>query len=82
MTNTATYQPEATDQTKRLAALHGAKRFGTEAIHLTGIVSDDGQTVAVHEVVGCHPKWHEVNVLGDAIVVHVSADGTVTERDD
>lgn len=79
---TLTLQPEATEQTKRLAALYGAKRFATEAIVVNPCVSDDGQVVAVYEVAErkttdwCPEGW---DVFGRCVTVHVAEDGTITE---
>lgn len=71
------YAPQPTEQTLRLAALAGARHFGTEAITVRPCATEDSaHVVLVFRVDGHDPRgW---DILGDSIVITVDEDATVS----
>lgn len=85
MTTTSLFAPKMTETTERIAALAGAKHFGTEAVTVRQACTaegdpNDGRVAVVYELLGRHAGgW---DILGDSITVTVHLDGTCTISED
>lgn len=79
METTPMYGPETPERVHRIASLHAARYFGSEAVRSVPISGDDTTEVIVYEVVGTHPKgWA---IFGRDVIVTVNDDdsGYLTE---